>query len=723
MLFRYSSSCQVKSNQLSSRSSKTSKQELYLQFLGWQICGNQSATEANFGEINQRIISEFAARQDSANRQHNEVISRVEEVHSMIIAQADTSRKRDEAQSNRPLALQDSFGPCDEQHPEAVQGNAAANNAVAAAPTEGKPANTAVLPHEASPPRPAAPKLPRSLFRSFLEPVMFFSFRVKGRPCPESCSCKCHCQPDPRFSFKPPEYVRAFIGAFFRGYMGYPKELLDGEPSTGQPSTGEASTGEPFSGESPSCDIDTCLQNPLRLTYALPLKFLSYKINAVAEASAAGNLTFMLTTTPRIEHTFGYIIYNSWKGNMPYLRRILQRDPWVARDARPLDARLALQVVLTFLDPRMIILEQLLQRGAGIEYEDEARTTRRVKTFLRVLQFYCPGVLNEVDKLNPYSSFFLEQLGFSFIHRVVMGIYPTNLPLALREATPSDVNERNRFGRTPLMYAVCRGDAKATRLLIDNGAATEECDYYGATALLLACDTQLGPQCLDVLLEAGANVDHVDFSGWTGLHIAAQRDLFDTGRKLVEAGATLDVQTRAGITPLMMALESEKMAMFPYLLEAGADANVADQEGQTVLSKSIVSDDQENMRMLLENGVRSVGSADNPSTLLHAIAKLGDPKMMKMLGEFDLSDIDPQARNRGGFTAVQLFRKRELVSDKLRTSFANLLRKMGLSTSVDDLEYASDDDEYQDASEYLDDNDDEDCDDIENERANIDFSW
>lgn len=109
-----------------------------------------------------------------------------------------------------------------------------------------------------------------------------------------------------------------------------------------------------------------------------------------------------------------------------------------------------------------------------------------------------------------------------------------NAAVTLLDSGLLDVNKPNRFGETPLMLAVFKGDKAIFEKLLELGADPK----------------------------AGTN--------WTALHYAATAGLNDFAKRLLELGADPNAQTRAGVTPLIMAARKPSREVVMTLLRAGA---------------------------------------------------------------------------------------------------------------------------------------------------------
>ncbi|MEO8754108.1 MAG: ankyrin repeat domain-containing protein [Casimicrobiaceae bacterium] len=180
--------------------------------------------------------------------------------------------------------------------------------------------------------------------------------------------------------------------------------------------------------------------------------------------------------------------------------------------------------------------------------------------------------------------------------------------IAKLAASGSNVNARDRYGRTPLhvaafarqhdaMRALARAGSDPNALEQDRydivtiaavaddvptlkvaleigGKATNVTSRYDGTALIAAA--HLGhDEVVRTLIRAGAPLDHVNNLGWTALiesivlgnggarHVAT---LF----ALVDAGANVNLADRNGLTPLHLAQGHGYREMADILVQAGA---------------------------------------------------------------------------------------------------------------------------------------------------------
>ena len=154
---------------------------------------------------------------------------------------------------------------------------------------------------------------------------------------------------------------------------------------------------------------------------------------------------------------------------------------------------------------------------------------------------------------------------------------------------------------TLLSAARCGSNAVA-QFLLEHGAAVDEVDKYGDTALHKAAYFAHAA-CVKLLLDYRASIDAVNSNGSTPLHKAAERLRYATGGVLstdavdilIKAGAALDICDADGNTALMKAACSCNIPTVSKLLAAGANPFVVNTLGNTMatmLAKNGLSPDQ-----------------------------------------------------------------------------------------------------------------------------------
>jgi len=138
-----------------------------------------------------------------------------------------------------------------------------------------------------------------------------------------------------------------------------------------------------------------------------------------------------------------------------------------------------------------------------------------------------------------------QQMGDCLIQEAVSGNLPAVRRLIERGA---DINFANIDAFTPLMAAAQWRQLNVLKFLLENGARlVPVAKTNGRTALMHACLSG-SPQCVELLLEAGARVNVRDSYGMTALMMAATTGGTEMVRPLLQAGAEIDARDDQGFT-------------------------------------------------------------------------------------------------------------------------------------------------------------------------------
>ena len=193
-----------------------------------------------------------------------------------------------------------------------------------------------------------------------------------------------------------------------------------------------------------------------------------------------------------------------------------------------------------------------------------------------------------------------------------------DLPRLLREAG-AGIDDRDKDDRTPLMWLAERNTKpRAIEVLVEAGADVNAVTRRGVSVLGYATFNP-NPEVVKVLLLAGASADHrTKRAKMTPLNWAAKDGpSAETVRLLILAGANINAKDRDGRTALMWAVSQNRSAacleIVKALLKAGAKINERDRWGGTALMWADCGACDTGIRsLLLAFGARAYDRAKGP---------------------------------------------------------------------------------------------------------------
>ena len=158
-----------------------------------------------------------------------------------------------------------------------------------------------------------------------------------------------------------------------------------------------------------------------------------------------------------------------------------------------------------------------------------------------------------------------------------------------------DLNATDSAGMTALHHACALGAVEMTTALLENGADATICSNDGRNALHHAVNIAalcfnpqpqesgltICPLTIPLLLaSSGLEIDSLDSSGETPLHIAARNGLVGVIATLLQAGADPNRITSAGETPLHLVGGLMPHLAAQVLLVNGANPEIARHDGK-----------------------------------------------------------------------------------------------------------------------------------------------
>src|SRR5215471_6539740 len=156
-------------------------------------------------------------------------------------------------------------------------------------------------------------------------------------------------------------------------------------------------------------------------------------------------------------------------------------------------------------------------------------------------------------------------------------------PLVKEPSVRPEQALKNRGRRTPLMEAAASGSLDGVRRLLAEGAAVDDKDAVGHSALSFAA-WRGHSQVAKALIAAGADVNTSTNAGITPLMFAAGMGEADCVEVLLSAGANVNAKSKFdGYSALMFQSLANLGDVWRILIDRGADVNAKADSGETVL--------------------------------------------------------------------------------------------------------------------------------------------
>uniref|UniRef100_H3D8W9 Uncharacterized protein n=1 Tax=Tetraodon nigroviridis TaxID=99883 RepID=H3D8W9_TETNG len=161
----------------------------------------------------------------------------------------------------------------------------------------------------------------------------------------------------------------------------------------------------------------------------------------------------------------------------------------------------------------------------------------------------------------------------------------------------ANVNSSTVDGVTPLSEACARGHVALASLLLQRGANPSGSGHSNSPILKAAAKGH--SECLEPLVQYGADVDQVMDQQGSPLHVACSNQHLSTVKKLLELGACVNSSVR-GESPLHTAARLSSPELTSVLLQHGAVPSLRNSEGNRPLD--LTSPDSPVGRLLRQGG-------------------------------------------------------------------------------------------------------------------------
>lgn len=242
-----------------------------------------------------------------------------------------------------------------------------------------------------------------------------------------------------------------------------------------------------------------------------------------------------------------------------------------------------------------------------------------------------------------------DHWNLKYIHLIVLGCAPVTLPTYL---TISDegIDVVDSFGRTALMWAAWRGDAISFSTLLHFGANPHSSSFDGNSVLIYA--TYGGSkECLRLLLDAGANINHTSHSLVMPAMIRPRiGDNVAIATIRVVRGASIEASRQQRFTPLYVAALTNQVESLTYLLDCGATTDVTSWDCSTPLSVAVSLNNHRVVEELIKRNSDLNALSGFKTSYLTYVAMFADERTMRLFMDARPA-IDIELKDMQGRTA------------------------------------------------------------------------
>ena len=204
-----------------------------------------------------------------------------------------------------------------------------------------------------------------------------------------------------------------------------------------------------------------------------------------------------------------------------------------------------------------------------------------------------------------------------------------------------ELNVFDRWGKSPLHYAVSTPDTTISRKLIAGGAKLSLVDSNHATALMYALDGGM-IETIDLLISNGAQCEGVDIEGRSTLHYAVSRDWVNVVERLVQNGANVNDADNTGILPIhLAAFYGNPNVVRWFMAQPSVQINNKSNNGDSVIFWAAKGRQNNALELLLRcaNIDKSVKDQFDRS-ILHVTIPWARPAIIQPILELDVVELD-----------------------------------------------------------------------------------
>jgi hypothetical protein len=175
---------------------------------------------------------------------------------------------------------------------------------------------------------------------------------------------------------------------------------------------------------------------------------------------------------------------------------------------------------------------------------------------------------------------------------------------AILSVNPDLAKTNDKWGRTPLHFAVDINNVEIIECLIGSGADVDATDIYAWTPLFRAIDKGKR-EAAEVLITKGADINYGMEDGFRAVHLASSVGNAELLELLLQRGAHPDAKERYGLTPLHIAAAYGFNDVVELLLSYKTDVNAESIDGGTPIHFAKAGGNQEIAGLIRSKGAKA----------------------------------------------------------------------------------------------------------------------
>lgn len=225
-----------------------------------------------------------------------------------------------------------------------------------------------------------------------------------------------------------------------------------------------------------------------------------------------------------------------------------------------------------------------------------------------------------------------EEWATRFLHEAVKKQYAIQVSGLLSTPNGVDVNLRDGYGMTALMWAAGRGYHEIASILLHKGADTE-----ARNELLSVHSIEQLDHLEPISRSSSANEDRLGMlhvkkrHGWTALIWAARNGRTEIVNLLLDSGANVNAITKDGFTALVHAIDNKHQETAHLLLERGANPNLVEDNCSPAISLAASYGFADLVQAIIDRGGNVKGLDNWGHTALENSVAKNQPEILRLL--------------------------------------------------------------------------------------------